>query len=83
VIELTRVSESDVDRSASERRVYQAFGMTIAARLPLPELLEGAGEPEVEVVSGSVPSDLPDAVRRGLHLFALGIADADRQGETR
>jgi hypothetical protein len=45
---------------------YHAFGMTIAARLPLPELLEREGEPEVEVVSGSVPSELPDAVRKGV-----------------
>ena len=45
---------------------YRAFGITIAARLPLPELLEGVGEPEVEVVSGGVPSDLPDALRKGV-----------------
>ena len=61
-----RSGKTDVDRPASQAPLYRAFGLTIASRLPLPELREGVGEPDVAVVSGSVPSELPDAVRKGV-----------------
>jgi len=56
------------DRSdLQEARVHRAFGLTIASRLPLPELPEGAeGDPDVEIVPGHVPPELPDAVRKGV-----------------
>ena len=55
-----------VSALSSETRVYRAFGLTIASRLPLPELPEAAGEPDVEIVTGTVPPELPGAVRKGV-----------------
>jgi hypothetical protein len=53
-------------REMTRPLLYRAFGLTIASGLPLPELPEAAGEPDVEIVTGRVPSQLPGAVRRGV-----------------
>jgi len=46
--------------------LYRAFGLTIASRLPLPELPQAEDEPDVEIVPGRVPPELPGTVRRGV-----------------
>jgi hypothetical protein len=53
-------------REMTRPLLYRAFGLTIASGLPLPELPEAAGEPDVEIVTGRVPPQLPGAVRRGV-----------------
>lgn len=50
---------------------YRAFGLTIGSRLPLPELLQGEGEPEIGIAPGGVASELADAVRKGVR-FQVG-----------
>jgi hypothetical protein len=45
---------------------YKAFGLTISSCLPCPELLPGAGAPDVAVVYGHVPDALPGAVNHGV-----------------
>jgi len=53
-------------REMTKPLLYRAFGLTIASRLPLPELPQAEGEPDVEIVPGPVPPELPGAVRRGV-----------------
>ncbi|MDD2764278.1 MAG: hypothetical protein PHE83_09930 [Opitutaceae bacterium] len=50
------------------RSLHRAFGLTIRSCLLLPELLPApaGAEPEVEIVYGSVPKELPDAIARGV-----------------
>lgn len=45
------------------RHDYQAFGLRIRSCLPLPELIadESEGDPDAQIVYGSVPADLPQA----------------------
>jgi hypothetical protein len=42
---------------------YRAFGLRIRSSLPLPELIrdDSDGDPDAQVICGSVPADLPDA----------------------
>ena len=42
---------------------YQAFGLRIRSSVPLPELIadDSDGDPDAQIVYGSVPADLPDA----------------------
>jgi len=55
---------------------HQAFGLTFAAALPLPELLPAAeGAPaEVEIVFGAVPDELPGVLKRGVRYQATARA---------
>lgn len=45
------------------RHDYQAFGLRIRSSLPLPEFIpdDSEGDPDVRIVYGSVPADLPEA----------------------
>ena len=45
------------------RHDYQAFGLRIRSSLPLPELIpdDSEGDPDAQIVYGSVPADLPNA----------------------
>ena len=45
---------------------YKAFGLTVSSSMPCPELLPGAGEPDVTVTYGDVPRDLAGAKGRGV-----------------
>lgn len=51
---------------------YTAFGLTIRSCLPLPELLPtpDAASPDVEIVYGDVPAELPGVVKRGVRFQA-------------
>lgn len=51
---------------------HRAFGLTIRSCLPLPELLpaEPDAVPDVEIVYANVPTELPDALARGVRFQA-------------
>jgi hypothetical protein len=45
------------------QHAYQAFGLRIRSCLPLPEIIpdDSEGDPDAQIVYGSVPADLPNA----------------------
>jgi hypothetical protein len=50
---------------------FKAYGLTISSCIHFPELLPGAGAPDVTVVYGAVPRDLPGAKRNGVCYQAI------------
>lgn len=50
----------------AETHTYRGFGLTIASRLPLPELVAAEGRPALDVAIDGVPPRLADAVRTGV-----------------
>lgn len=56
--------------------LHQAFGLTFASVLPMPELLSApAGAPvDVEIVFGAVPAELPGVLKRGVRFQSAANA---------
>ncbi|ACV63150.1 HPr kinase [Desulfofarcimen acetoxidans DSM 771] len=42
--------------------VYSAFGICISSEIPLPELLPGAGVPDVHIIAGKVPEYIDEVI---------------------
>ena len=55
---------------STSSQTYTAFGLTISSCIALPELLKGAGSPDVRIAYGAVPEALAGAVRKGVRYEA-------------
>jgi hypothetical protein len=62
----------------SDIHTHQAFGLTIAAELPLPELMPAAPEavPDVRITFGSTPESLETPTAHGV-LYQIDHDPAD------
>lgn len=55
---------------ASKKNIYSAFGLFIESELALPELLEGKGDPDVRIYTGTVPDQLEKPLKTGVRYQA-------------
>lgn len=61
------------ERPARTMYNYTAFGLAISSEMPIPELMESAGDPDVIVRVGKVDRGVrPDAVTEGRQFWATG-----------
>src|SRR3990172_12767953 len=49
---------------------YTVFGLEVCSEMPIPELVESKGEPDVIVRLGSVDRSRPDGAKAGQHFWA-------------
>jgi hypothetical protein len=89
-VSLCSITDNDLEFRGGKRNVrnrsfnFSAFGINIASDIFLPELVTSEGIPDVRIVSGKTPQEIPEALVKRNHYqaapnqFLLHVAQAGR-----